>query len=68
MAERESRVETYLVDYHCDTEGCGVKIEATNAGIEVKDNVPYFQHKCPICDRVYSFPERKYPYTRMRYI
>lgn len=69
MAEKERPVETFLVEYYCDGEGCNGKVqpdEINGSSIVLTVHPPRFKHKCTECGKEYQFTH-KYPYTSYKY-
>lgn len=66
MSEVEQRVETYLVNYQCDS--CGVGLMRDN-GLMLPSNPPLYPHICDNsdCGDKKTFNQR-YPYQNMKYI
>lgn len=62
MAERETPVQTVVIDYHCDEEGCDGKVvrDESKPGMWTSDP-PQLPHVCSECGREYSFPNASYP-------
>ena len=66
MAERETRVVHYAVDYACDECRKGV-MEPINFGPGVMIKSPRFLHKCSACG-CEQWLDQKYPEVRYRRI
>lgn len=68
MAEVSQPVETVLVNYQCDVDGCnGIVIQDPNQKIAFMTDPIQFPHICDTCTKQYTFFE-KYPKITYRFI
>jgi hypothetical protein len=63
MAEEQTEVKVYMVEYRCDKCGNGY-LKPT--GSMLASSPPWYPHECDFCGDISKFHKEKYPLTRYK--